>query len=111
MIYYVFVVLVVFASACSQMLLKKGASIKYNSFIRQYLNPWVISGYGIMGLAVIVNIFCMSKGVKVKELSIIESLSYLFVPCLSWMFFEERITKRKMLAIGLILIGIIIFFS
>ena len=56
MIYYVIVVLVVFASACSQMLLKKGASIEYNSFIRQYLNPWVISGYGIMGLAVIINI-------------------------------------------------------
>lgn len=111
MIYYVIVVLVVFASACSQMLLKKAASIEYNSFIRQYLNPWVISGYGIMGLAVIVNIYCMSKGVQVKELSIIESLSYLFVPCLSWMFFGEKITKRKALAIGLIFIGIIIFFS
>ena len=111
MIYYVIVVLVVFASACSQMLLKKGALIEYNSFIKQYLNPWVISGYGIMGLAVIVNIYCMSNGVQVKELSIIESLSYLFVPCLSWMFFGERITKRKVLAIGFILIGIIIFFS
>ena len=111
MIYYLIVVLVVFASACSQMLLKKGTLIEYNSFIRQYLNPWVISGYGIMGLAVVVNIYCMSKGVQVKELSIIESLSYLFVPCLSWMFFGERITKRKALAIGLILLGIIIFFS
>lgn len=111
MIYYLIVVFVVFASACSQMLLKKGASVEYNSFIRQYLNPWVISGYGIMGLAVIVNIYCMSKGVQVKELSIIESLSYLFVPCLSWMFFGEKLTKRKALAIGLILIGIIIFFS
>lgn len=110
MIYYVIVVLVVFASACSQMLLKKGASIKYNSFIRQYLNPWVISGYGIMGLAVIVNIYCMSKGLQVKELSIIESLSYLFVPCLSWMFFGEKITKRKALAILIIIVGIIIFF-
>lgn len=111
MIYYIIVVLVVFVSACSQMLLKKGASIEHNSFIRQYLNPWVISGYGIMGLAVVVNIYCMSKGVQVKELSIIESLSYLFVPCLSWMFFGEKITKRKALAIGLILIGILIFFS
>ena len=111
MMYYFIVLLVVFSCACSQMLLKKGASIEYNSFIRQYLNPWVISGYGIMGLAVIVNIYCMSKGVQVKELSIIESLSYLFVPGLSWMLFGERITKRKALAIGLILIGVLIFFS
>ena len=110
MMYYIIVVLVVFACACSQMLLKKGASIKYNSFIRQYLNPWVISGYGIMGLAVIINIYCMSKGVQVKELSIIESLSYLFVPCLSWILFSEKITKRKALAIALILIGVVVFF-
>lgn len=110
MMYYVIVFLVVFSCACSQMLLKKGASIKYSSFIRQYLNPWVISGYGIMGLAVIINIYCMSKGVQVKELSIIESLSYLFVPCLSWIFFSEKITKRKALAIAMILIGVIVFF-
>ena len=110
MIYYIIVILVVFASACSQMLLKKGASIEYNSFIKQYLNSWVVSGYGIMGLAVIVNIYCMSKGVQVKELSIIESLSYLFVPCLSWIFFGEKITIRKVLAIGVIILGIIIFF-
>ena len=110
MMYYVIVLLVVFACACSQMLLKKGASIEYNSFIRQYLNPWVISGYGIMGFAVIINIYCMSKGVQVKELSIIESLSYLFVPCLSWIFFSEKITKRKALAIALILIGVVVFF-
>ena len=110
MIYYLIVILVVFASACSQMLLKKGASIQYKSFIRQYLNPWVISGYGIMGFAVIINVFCMSKGVEVKELSIIESLSYLFVPCLSWFFFSEKITKRKALAIALILVGVVIFF-
>lgn len=110
MMYYIIVILVVFASACSQMLLKRGTSIEYSSFIRQYLNPWVISGYGIMGLAVIVNIYCMSKGVQVKELSIIESLSYLFVPCLSWMFFGEKITTRKVLAIGVIIVGIIIFF-
>lgn len=110
MMFYIIVVFVVFACACSQMLLKKGASIKYNSFIRQYVNPWVISGYGIMGLAVIINIFCMSKGVQVKELSIIESLSYLFVPCLSWIFFSEKITERKALAIAMILIGVVVFF-
>lgn len=110
MMYYLIAILVVFACACSQMLLKKGASIQYSSFIRQYLNFWVISGYGIMGFAVLMNVYCMSKGLQVKELSIIESLSYLFVPCLSWIFFSEKITKRKALAIVIILIGIVVFF-
>jgi len=92
------------------MLLKRGASIEYSSFIKQYLNPWVISGYGIMGLAVIVNIYCMSKGVQVKELSIIESLSYLFVPTLALFFFNEKINKQKVIAIAVIMVGVVVFF-
>ena len=44
------------------------------------------------------------------ELSIIESVSYLFVPCLSWCFFRERITGRKALAIGIIILGVVVFF-
>lgn len=58
----------------------------------------------------LMNIFAMSKGVEVKEVSIIESMSYLFVPILSFVIFKERLTWRKVCAIGVIVIGIIIFF-
>ncbi len=110
MIYKLIVILSVFTAACAQMLLKKAATIKYPSVIRQYLNPWVIGGYGIMGLVMLVNIFAMSNGVQLKEVGIIESLSYLFVPCLSWMIFKERLTWLKILAIAIIMIGVIVFF-
>lgn len=110
MIYKLIVILAVFTAACAQMLLKKAATIKYPSAIRQYLNPWVIGGYGIMGLVMLVNIFAMSKGVQLKEVGIIESLSYLFVPCLSWIFFGERLNRMKMVAIGIIMAGIVVFF-
>ena len=56
------------------------------------------------------NIFAMSRGVAVKDVSIIESMSYLFVPILSFVTFRERLTWRKIIAIGVIIIGIIIFF-
>lgn len=56
------------------------------------------------------NIFAMSRGVEVKEVSIIESMSYLFVPILSFIVFKERLTWRKIIAIGVIIIGIIVFF-
>ena len=56
------------------------------------------------------NIFAMSRGVEVKEVSIIESMSYLFVPMLSFVIFKERLTWRRVSAIVVIIIGIIVFF-
>lgn len=111
MMYYLLVVFAVLAAAGAQMLLKQGAKKQYPSFIRQYLNPWVIVGYGIMGMSMLLNIFCLSRGIQVKEVSIIESLSYLFVPCLSWMFFKEKVTWRKAGAIAVIMAGVVVFFA
>lgn len=110
MIYKLIVILSVFAAACAQMLLKKGATIQYSSYLRQYFNIWVIGGYTIMGLSMVTNIFAMSRGVMVKEVSVMESFSYLFVPCLSWMFFQEKITWRKAFAILVVMIGVFVFF-
>ena len=110
MLYYFIVICSVFVAACAQMLLKQGAKQNYASWLRQYLNPWVISGYGIMFVCMIVNIYAMSNGVKLKEASIIESLSYLFVPVLAFILFHERITWRKGIAIAIIMAGVIVFF-
>lgn len=108
--YYLLVILSVLSAAGAQMLLKQGAKKQYPTLIRQYLNPWVMWGYGVMGASLLLNIFCMSHGVQVKEVSIIESLSYLFVPVLSWLVFKERITWKKAGAIAVIMVGVIVFF-
>lgn len=110
MIYYLIVIGSVFCAALAQMLLKQGARKNYVVFWRQYLNPWVIGGYAIMACGLVLNIWCMSKGVQVKEVSTIESLSYLFVPCLAFVLFKEKITIRKGIAIGVIISGVILFF-
>lgn len=108
--YYLIVILSVMAAAGAQMLLKKAATIHYPSFWQQYVNSWVIGGYAIMGLAMLANIYAMSKGVQLKEVGIIEALSYLFVPCLAFMLFKEKLTARKICAIGIIIGGVILFF-
>ena len=108
--YVLIAICVVFAAACAQMLLKQGARQTYTPWWRQYINPWVICGYAILFAAMVANIWCMHMGLQLKELSIIESLSYLFVPALSWLLFKEQITRRKALAITIILIGVIVFF-
>lgn len=110
MIWYVLCIFSVFIASGAQMLLKQGARQQYPNFIRQYLNFWVISGYAIMFLSLVLNIHAMSKGVLVKELSIIEALSYLFVPTLSYIFFKERLTVLKFVAVLVIMTGVVVFF-
>lgn len=108
--YYIIVILSVLAAAGAQMLLKKAAGNHNPTFWRQYVNPWVIGGYAIIGLAMLANIYAMSKGVQLKEVGIIEALSYLFVPCLAFMLFKEKLSVRKVCAIAVIIGGVIIFF-
>ncbi|MBE6319898.1 MAG: multidrug ABC transporter [Bacteroidales bacterium] len=107
---YIIVISSVFLAACAQMLLKQGARQQYDTWWRQYVNGWVIGGYAIMLGTMLMNIFAMSRGVEVKEVSIIESMSYLFVPILSCVIFKERLTWRRVSAVGVIIIGIIVFF-
>ena len=107
---YIIVISSVFLAACAQMLLKQGARQQYDAWWRQYINGWVIGGYAIMLGTMLMNIFAMSRGVEVKEVSIIESMSYLFVPILSFVIFKERLTWHRVGAIGLIIIGIFVFF-
>ena len=108
--YYILVILSVFLAACAQMLLKQGARQQYAQWWRQYANGWVIGGYAIMFGTMVMNIFAMSKGVQIKEVSIIESMSYLFVPALSFVIFKEKLTWRKIIAVAIIITGVIVFF-
>ena len=110
MTYILIALLSVFTAACAQMLLKRGARRAYTPWWRQYVNGWVISGYSIMFLTMVLNIWCMHRGLQLKELSVIESTSYLFVPALSWYLFREQMSRRKMIAIGIIIVGVIVFF-
>lgn len=107
---YIIVISSVFLAACAQMLLKQGARQQYATWWRQYMNGWVIGGYAILFATMMMNIFAMSRGVQVKEVSIIESMSYLFVPALSFFIFKEKLTWRKILAIAVIITGVIVFF-
>lgn len=109
--YYILVISSVFLAACAQMLLKQGARQQYATWWRQYMNGWVIGGYAIMFVTMMINIFAMSRGVQVKEVSIIESMSYLFVPALSFFIFKEKLTWRKIAAIAVIIAGVIVFFT
>ena len=109
-IYYILVVLGVFLASVSQILLKKSASVGYSSFLKEYLNVRVMGGYSLLALSLILDLWAMRFGVLAKEVSSIEALSYLFVPLLGWFFLKERISGRKLVSIGLIMAGVVVFF-
>ena len=73
------------------------------------MNPYVIIGYGMMVLSTIVTILAYQK-VEYKNGPVVEALGYILIMILSYLFFREPITKRKVLGNTLVLLGIIIFY-
>ena len=107
--YWLILLLAVTISATSQMFLKKGAAIKYDSILKEYLNPWVICGYGLMVISMLCVIYAY-RGVAYKNGAVIESLGYILVMIFSWLFFKEKITKKKIIGNVIILSGVMIFY-
>lgn len=107
--YWLVLFLAVVISASSQMMLKQGASKKYDSIVREYLNPWVISGYALMILSTLCIIYAY-RGVAYKNGAIIESLGYILIMILSRLLFQEKITKKKLAGNLIILMGVLVFY-
>lgn len=107
-IYPAVLVLGVFISSVSQVILKKAAMKKYSSVIREYLNPGVIVAYTIFVLATLMTVFAY-KGLPLSWGPILDSSGYLFVTIWGVTLFKEKITARKAIAIAIIVIGIIIY--
>ena len=110
MMFYALALFNVFVAAVAQMLLKKAAITPHKSIVKEYLNPWVIGGYSLMVFSLVSNVYVLSQGVLLKELGTIEAASYLFVPALAFVCFKEKINLRKIAAIALILVGVVVFF-
>lgn len=100
----------VVVSSFSQILLKKSAKKTYESTVKEYLNPLVIIGYGMMFLATLLTVFAYKFGLDYKSGPVIESLGFVFIMFLSLLFFGEKITWKKLLGNSLVVIGIIIFY-
>ena len=99
----------VLLSSVSQMLLKKSAGKEHKSVIFEYLNPWVISGYFLLAASTICVIFAF-KGVDFKNGPVIESLGFPLVMILGRIFYGEKLTKNKLIGMGLIMLGVVIYY-
>ncbi len=100
-------ILSVLIAACSQILLKTAADRTYPSKVREYLNVPVITGYGLMGLSLLMTMIAY-RGVPLSFGPVLEALGYVFVAVLGWLFLKERLTARKAAGMALIIAGILL---
>lgn len=97
-----------FISAVSQVILKKAALKAYPSKIREYLNFPVVFAYSLFLLTTFMCIFAY-RVVPLSFGPVLESTSYLYVTVFGVLFFKEKITRKKAIALLLILLGIVVY--
>lgn len=89
-------------------MLKKSADKSYESKLKEYMNPWVITSYGLFFGATLITVIAY-KYIPLSLGPILESSGYFFVTILGMIFLKEKVGKKKAAGLLIILTGIIIF--
>ena len=100
-------VLGTFLSSVSQVMLKKSAMKTYTSPLQEYLNPWVIGAYALFVLSTLMSVAAY-RGLPLSMGPVLEATGYLFVTGFGVCLFQEKLNRRKVLALALIIGGIIL---
>lgn len=109
MIKYVLIAIVSgIVSAFSQILLKKSSGVKYDHKIKEYINPYVIGGYCLVLVCIILMVFAYI-GLPFKYGAVLESLVYFYVMIMSRIFLHERLTLKRVVGNLIIVCGVAIF--
>lgn len=98
----------VFVASVSQIILKTSSGKKYDSFIKEYLNPRVIIAYMLFFGTTFISLYAY-KGLPLSMGPILEATGYIWVALLSFIILHEKITKSKLLGLAVIIAGIVIY--
>ncbi len=108
-VFFFVMIFVELLASVSQVLLKKSAQKVYSSRIREYLNVLVIGGYGLLVVSMLIGILCY-KHLGYMGTVVMEPIAYILVMILSRIIFAEKITRTKLIGMGLIIVGIVVFY-
>ena len=97
-------------ASISQLLLKKSANEKHESFIRSYLNVLVVSAYVLLSISMVLTSLAY-RTVPLALGPIIETLGIVFVAILSSIIFKEKHSKRFILGMFFIILGVIVAYG
>lgn len=109
-IYILIFLFSVVISSVSQILLKISANQKYDTRIKEYLNPKVIIAYTLFFGATLITVLAY-KYVPLSFGPVLESTGYIFVTLLGYFILKEKIGKQKLLGMAVIIFGVLLFNS
>lgn len=98
----------VLISSVSQIMLKKSAEKTYPSKLKEYLNPLVITAYVLFFGTTFISLYAL-KVVPLSMAPVLEASGYIFVAVLSFIFLKEKLTRKQLIGMALIIIGIVVY--
>lgn len=102
-LYIILFIISVLIASFSQIILKKGAMQK-----NIYINKYTIIGYLLMIISTLFTLIAY-KGVNLSLSQMLQSLSFIFVTILSYLFLKEKIKKKTIIGLILVVIGILVY--
>lgn len=106
--YSLVIIFAVFISSVSQILLKISAMEEYESKLKEYLNPMVIIGYSLFFGCTLINMLAL-KYVPLSMAPILESFGYIFVSVLGRLILKEKIGRKMLVGMIIIIAGVFIY--
>lgn len=97
-----------FLASVSQVLLKKAAVREHKSLLAEYTDWRVLLGYGLFVGCTLLTMLAY-KGVPLNVGPVLEATGYLYVTIFGITIFHEKMNPRKILALALIIVGILIY--
>ena len=98
----------VFISSASQVMLKKSALRTYDSPLKEYLNPLVIFAYVLFVGTTLLSVLAY-RGIPLSLGPVLEATGYIYVTIFGVLIFKERMTRGKLAALALIVAGIVVY--
>ena len=105
--YALILMLGTFLASISQVMLKKAAQKEYSSRLKEYLNPLVIGAYAIFVGTTFLSILAY-RGLPLSLGPILEATGYIYVTVFGVTIFHEKLNRKKILALCMIIGGIIL---
>ena len=105
----VYLVLVIAFTGFSQTLLKMGANQSCKKkFCAAYINPYTVTAYSLYVLATVFTVYAL-KEIPLKLFYTATSIKFVLILMMSRIILHEKIDKNKLISVGLIVSGVIIF--
>ena len=97
-----------FLASVSQVLLKKAALREHKSLLAEYTDWRVILGYGLFVGCTVLTMLAY-KGVPLNVGPVLEATGYLYVTIFGVTIFHESMNPKKIVALVIIVLGILIY--